>query len=156
VILTVILAFLATGCGGDPEDETQTGDEPTSTTECDPDTAVSSPGDGPPAREPSCPPTTASPDGDGGGTLPAPPDRPADLVGEVTEVEDGRVLVEEMPDQPDQGRKAWVAFETDGVWRGEDVVPVSDVAVGQRVSVWTGICAESYPEQCGAEALVIE
>jgi hypothetical protein len=40
---------------------------------------------------------------------------------------------------------------------GGDPAPAaaSDIARGQQVSVWTGICAESYPEQCGAEAFLI-
>jgi hypothetical protein len=88
------------------------------------------------------------------------PSQPANLVGVVTDRSGDRVLVEEQPDVPDSGRKAWVALDGPVFARGDggDPVPAapSDVEVGQRVSAWTGICAESYPEQCAAEALIIE
>ena len=40
---------------------------------------------------------------------------------------------------------------------GGDPTPAAaaDIEQGQQVSVWTGMCAESYPEQCGAEAFLI-
>ena len=70
------------------------------------------------------------------------PTRDADLVGVVTEVRDRAILVEEQPAAP-AGRKAWVTF---------GAVPV--VTQGAAVQVWlTGGCAESYPEQCGGEAV---
>lgn len=140
-VVVVAGSLVAAGCGDDSPEETRSEDSSTTT---DPDTPVSTPGEST---------TTVAPPGPGaGGSV---PDRPAELVGEVTDAEGGRFLVEEDPDSPDSGRKAWVAIEGP-VLQGDQPAAASDVAVGQRVSVWTGICAESYPEQCGAEALVIE
>lgn len=131
-------SLLAAGCGDDEPDETRSDDSST----------TAPPGAGADDG------TTTVPDGGSGpgGSL---PDRPAELVGEVTEAEGGRFLVEEDPTSPDSGRKAWVAIEGP-VFRGEEPAAESDIQVGQQVTAWTGICAESYPEQCGAEALVIE
>jgi hypothetical protein len=130
VLVVVGSVALVVGCGDEPAAETRT-DRPEST------------------------PTSDAAAPLGGAVV---PDRPAELQGEVTNREGDRFLVEEQPGRPDAGRKAWVAIEGP-VFRGGDGAPVpataSDVAVGQLVSVWTGICAESYPEQCGAEALVI-
>lgn len=145
--MVLVLAFGA-GCGDDSPDETRSGDSTGTTSTTGPDTPVGSPDGGSP--DGGSPPPT-------GGTLPG---RPADLVGVVTDSEGGRVLVEEQPDAPDAGRKAWVAIEGPVFARSGDGDPApaepSDVEVGRRVSAWTGICAESYPEQCAAEALVLE
>lgn len=133
-----LLLLGAAGCGDDDSEETQT-DAPSSTADGG-DSGGSS--------------TTAV--GGGGGDAGASvPDRPADLVGEVTEVEGERFLVEENPASPDSGRKAWVAIEGP-VLLGDEPADAAAIEVGQRVQAWTGICAESYPEQCGAEAFVIE
>ena len=135
----VLLSLGAAGCGDDDSDETQTG-APSSTTDDPVSTAPDGGDDG----------------GDGGGDAGASvPDRPAELVGEVTEAEGGRFLVEQDPSSPDSGRKAWVAIEGP-VLLGDEPADAAAIEVGQRVQVWTGICAESYPEQCGAEAFVIE
>jgi hypothetical protein len=133
-VLVVALLALAAACGDDSDsDETSAGSSSTTS----------------PASS-----TTSEPAG--GGSLPS---RPAELEGEVTDSQGGRFLVEEQPDAPDAGRKAWVAIEGP-VFRaasGDDSAPAaaSDIARGQQVSVWTGMCAESYPEQCGAEAFLI-
>ena len=71
----------------------------------------------------------------------------------------GTVLVEEDPDDPQSGRKISYTVTTatkitgstaDGVGVGV----FADFAEGQTVDTWTpGPCAESYPEQCGLEAI---
>lgn len=141
--LAVVGLLTLAGCGDESPEGTRSAGSAstTSTTEPGPEP---DPGTDRPANPP--------------GTLPS---QPANLVGVVTDSEGGRVLVEEQPDLPDAGRKAWVAVDGPVFARGDgggDPTPAaaSDVEVGQRVSVWTGICAESYPEQCAAEALVIE
>lgn len=129
--LTAALMLLAAGCGGD-----------------DTDVGAGAGGDG---------------------TADEVPDRAPDLVGEITEVtprEDderiGIVLVEEQPGVQ-EGRKISFTVTNDTVITGSDaegdVEGFDDLAEGQRVESWTAgdVCAESYPEQCGAEALrVIE
>jgi hypothetical protein len=65
----------------------------------------------------------------------------------------GTVLVEEEPDAA-AGRKISFTVTTATVLGGEGVHGVADLALGAVVDAWTrGPCAESYPEQCGAEAL---
>jgi hypothetical protein len=141
VLVAGTLLLGAAGCGDDDSEETQT-DAPSSTEgEGGGDSGGSS---------------TTAPDGGGGSDSGAAlPDRPAELVGEVTEAEGERFLVEEDPASPDSGRKAWVAIEGP-VLLGDEPADAAAIEVGQRVQVWTGICAESYPEQCGAEAFVID
>jgi hypothetical protein len=139
IVLVVALLALGAGCGDDSDsDETRAGDSesPSST---------------------SAPSTSSTSEPAQGGSMPS---RPAELTGQVTDSQGGRFLVEEQPDAPDSGRKAWVAIDGP-VFRtasgGGDPTPAaaSDIEQGQQVSVWTGICAESYPEQCGAEAFLI-
>jgi hypothetical protein len=136
VVTLVAVLALAAACGDDDSsDETQAGDSRTTSS-----SSASS------TSEPA----------QGGGSL---PDRPAELTGEVTDSEGGRLLVEEQPDAPDSGRKAWVAIEGPVLEAasGGDPSPAeaSDIEQGEQVEVWTGICAQSYPEQCAAEALLI-
>lgn len=70
----------------------------------------------------------------------------------------GTVLVEEST-SADKGRKISYTVTTETVLAGgtadAPVASFDDLAVGQQVASWVrdGICAESYPEQCGAEAL---
>jgi hypothetical protein len=68
----------------------------------------------------------------------------------------GTVLVEEQPGVQD-GRKISFTLTTSTVLTGDDGAPLgefADLAVGQTVDGWsTGICAESYPEQCSAVAI---
>jgi hypothetical protein len=138
VVLLVVATLALAACGDDSDSETEAGDSSSSTT--------SSPASSSSTSEPA----------QGGGM----PSRAAELTGEVTDSQGGRFLVEEQPDAPDSGRKAWVAIDGP-VFRtasgGGDPTPAaaSDIEQGQQVSVWTGICAESYPEQCGAEAFLI-
>ena len=137
IVLVVALLALAAGCGDDSDsDETRAGDSGSTTSATSTSTSASAPAPG--------------------GSLPS---RPAELTGEVTDSEGGRFLVEEQPDAPDSGRKAWVAIEGPVLREpsGGDPTPAaaSDIEQGQQVSVWTGMCAESYPEQCGAEAFLI-
>jgi hypothetical protein len=148
IVLVVALLTLGAGCGDDSDsDETRAGDSesPSSTTSSSASTSA-----------PSTSSTSSTSEPAQGGSMPS---RPAELTGEVTDSQGGRFLVEEQPDAPDSGRKAWVAIDGP-VFRsasGGDPTPAaaSDIERGQQVSVWTGICAESYPEQCGAEAFLI-
>ena len=139
IVLVVALLALAAGCGDDSDsDETRAGDSGSTTSASSTSTSTA-------ASEPAP-----------GGSLPS---RPAELTGEVTDSEGGRFLVEEQPDAPDAGRKAWVSLEGPVLREasGGDPTPAAaaDIEQGQQVSVWTGMCAESYPEQCGAEAFLI-
>lgn len=89
-----------------------------------------------------------------GGSDDEAPVRDPDLIGTVTEV-DGRLggfaaLVEAEPGVQ-QGRKVWATIGGDTARVGFS--KSSDLA-GQEVRVWIdGFCAESYPEQCAAEAI---
>jgi hypothetical protein len=143
IVLVVALLALGAGCGDDSDsDETRAGDSESTSSTSSTTSASSTSSTSEPAQ---------------GGSMPS---RPAELTGEVTDSQGGRFLVEEQPDAPDSGRKAWVAIDGP-VFRsasgGGDPTPAaaSDIEQGQQVSVWTGICAESYPEQCGAEAFLI-
>ncbi len=100
------------------------------------------------------------------------PDEPPALVGVITEVtpfepvsEDddvvGSVLVEEQPGVA-EGRKISYTVTTETVIAGEtgdgsSVEGFDDLAPGQQVQSWVAgdVCAESYPEQCGAAALLV-
>lgn len=65
----------------------------------------------------------------------------------------GSVLVEEQPDA-EEGGKISFTLTTATVLGGDAVHSFADLAVGDVVDAWTsGPCAESYPEQCGTEAL---
>ena len=65
----------------------------------------------------------------------------------------GTILVEEDPDSPDSGRKVSFTVTTDSAIAG--VPAFDDLAAGQAVDTWISgnACAESYPEQCGLEAI---
>lgn len=65
----------------------------------------------------------------------------------------GTVLVEEQPGA--QGdRKISFTVTAATVLGGEGIEGFDDLAAGQLVDAWTpGPCAESYPEQCTAEAI---
>lgn len=65
----------------------------------------------------------------------------------------GTVLVEERPGE--QGDRKIAFTVTNGTTLGGDEVRrFDDLATGQLVEAWTpGPCAESYPEQCSAEAI---
>jgi hypothetical protein len=63
----------------------------------------------------------------------------------------GTILVEEDL-APEQGRKISYTVTTDTKITG--VESFADLAEGQTADTWvTGPCAESYPEQCGLEAI---
>jgi hypothetical protein len=67
----------------------------------------------------------------------------------------GTVLVEEDPDNPESGRKISYTVTTDTKITGVGVF--ADFAEGQAVDTWTtGPCAESYPEQCGLDAIRVK
>jgi hypothetical protein len=64
----------------------------------------------------------------------------------------GTVLVEEQPGVQ-EGRKISYTVTTETAISG--VGSFDDLAEGQQVDTWVAgdMCAESYPEQCGAEAI---
>lgn len=65
----------------------------------------------------------------------------------------GSVLVEEQPGVQEGGKVSFTVT-TATVLEGDGVDGFADLAVGDTVDAWTtGPCAESYPEQCGAEVL---
>lgn len=65
----------------------------------------------------------------------------------------GTVLIEEQPDVQ-AGRKISFTVTTATALDGPGLARFEDLAPGQRVEGWTtGLCAESYPEQCGALAI---
>ena len=93
------------------------------------------------------------------------PDRVPDLAGTVTQVTPpgagsdalGTILVEGDL-APGQGRKISYTVTADtkitGTSDGVGVGTFADLAAGQTADTWTtGPCAESYPEQCGLEAI---
>ena len=143
VLVVAVLGMAAVaGCGDDSDsDETRAGDSSSTAPPTSSTTATSTSTSSEPAQ---------------GGSLPS---RPPELTGQVTDSQGGRFLVEEQPDAPDAGRKAWVAIEGPVLREasGGDPTPAAatDISPGQQVSVWTGMCAESYPEQGGAEAFLI-
>ena len=72
----------------------------------------------------------------------------------------GTILVEEDPADPQGGRKISFTVTEASLFFGQDadgadVTAFDDLAEGQQVRAWvTGDgCAESYPEQCGLEAV---
>ncbi len=72
----------------------------------------------------------------------------------------GTILVEEDPADPQGGRKVVFSVGTDAGITGETtdgtkVGVFADFVAGQVVEAWVsdGVCAESYPEQCGLEAV---
>jgi hypothetical protein len=74
----------------------------------------------------------------------------------------GTILVEELPDSPSDGRKISYTVTSDTAITGEtadgvNVGGFADFAEGQAVDTWVagGMCAESYPEQCGLEAVTV-
>lgn len=74
----------------------------------------------------------------------------------------GTVLVEEDPAAPQGGRKISYTVTTDTKITGQTadgtkVGVFADFAEGQVVDTWVSgdACAESYPEQCGLEAIRI-
>jgi hypothetical protein len=66
----------------------------------------------------------------------------------------GTILVEEQPDVQD-GRKISYTVTTATTFDGID--GFDDLAEGQVADTWVagGVCAESYPEQCGLEAILV-
>ena len=73
----------------------------------------------------------------------------------------GTILVEERPDATEEGRKISFTVTTSSLITGQTadgqaVRELSDLVEGQPVETWVpadGACAESYPEQCGLEAV---
>jgi len=74
----------------------------------------------------------------------------------------GTILVEEQPAEADTGRKiSFTVTEDSFIFGesadGEDVILFRDLAEGQLVQTWIAgdVCAESYPEQCGLDAISV-
>jgi hypothetical protein len=73
----------------------------------------------------------------------------------------GTILVEEDPDDPAGGRKVSFTVTAESAISGTTadgsaIGAFADLAEGQAVDTWIpadGACAESYPEQCGLEAV---
>ena len=72
----------------------------------------------------------------------------------------GSITVEEQPNDPQGGRKIFFTVTTDSKITGTNAVGLAvgvfaDFVEGQTVDTWVldGVCAESYPEQCGLEAI---
>jgi len=72
----------------------------------------------------------------------------------------GTILVEEDPETSGDGRKISFTVTTDATITGEtsdatDIGSFGDLAEGQVADTWISgdACAESYPEQCGLEAI---
>lgn len=72
----------------------------------------------------------------------------------------GSITVEEQPDAPQGGRKISFTVTTDTKITGANAAGLGvgvfgDFVEGQTVDTWVldGVCAQSYPEQCGLEAI---
>lgn len=82
------------------------------------------------------------------------------IEGTITETDrNGRILVEEEPDEPSGSAKAWVQLteETRVVRPDGTTASRNDLEVGGEVSVWfTGPVAESYPVQAAADMVELE
>jgi hypothetical protein len=155
--LTVVLLLAA--CGDDADVET--GDEATSTstTAGAPPTLPDRPADITgtitsvvpfvPITEDCTPPEDLDPDGS------VSSDDPPICTPEDNDVV-GTVLVESQPGVP-EGDKISFTVRTATVLRGADGSALDGLAAletGQVVEAWsTGMCAESYPEQCSAVAI---
>jgi len=108
-------------------------------------------------------PTNPTPDRSpaGGGGEVVLPSEPATIIGQISSLEGGSMLIEENPGQPDTGRKIVFRLESDTLVAeriGDNIVAraQADLQVGQRVAAWAdGPLAESYPEQGSAAAVVI-
>ncbi len=100
-----------------------------------------------PVTEDCTPPEDLDPNGSVSG------DDPPVCTAEDNEVV-GTILVEEDPDDPQGGRKVSYTVTADTAVTGTGVGVFADLAEGQTADTWTtGPCAESYPEQCGLEAI---
>ena len=74
----------------------------------------------------------------------------------------GTILVEETPNDASAGRKISFTVTSDSAITGETadgtkVGVFGDLAEGQTVETWVAgdVCAESFPEQCGLEAVKV-
>lgn len=90
---------------------------------------------------------------------PIPTEAPS-IQGTITAVQqDGRIRVEEQPEEESGSAKAVIRLDEDSrvVYREGGAGGPGELAVGQRVSAWfTGPVAESYPVQATAAVVVIE
>lgn len=160
--LTATITLLAAACGDD--DSVETGSSDDGTTERDDGAAVDLPPGSPalvgeitavspfePVTEDCVPAEDLDPDSA------VSSDDPPICTPEDNDVV-GTVLVEEVPGVQ-EGRKISYTVTTDTVITGSDadgnVDGFDDLAEGQQVESWVAgdVCAESYPEQCGAEAI---
>jgi hypothetical protein len=156
LVALLSLALLAGSCGDDDEDVgtgatgSGAGDGPTSSVELpagSPDLAgtITSVSRFEPVTEDCTPAEDLDPDGA------VSSDDPPVCTPEDNDVV-GTVLVEEQPGVQ-EGRKISYTVTTETAIAG--VASFDDLAEGQLVDTWVAgdVCAESYPEQCGAEAI---
>jgi hypothetical protein len=107
----------------------------------------------------ACNGAPGGPDGPG---LDVIPDDAASIIGDVTQAEGPRILVEQIPTRSAGYPVAWVSVSrrTTIVERGAGGVArssASALTVGTRVQVWfNGPVMESYPVQAHAGTIVIE
>ena len=81
------------------------------------------------------------------------------IVGMITAIENGRVRIEERPEDPSGSAKAVVRLTPQTVIFGHDraIWPVDSLRVGRRVRAWySGPVAESYPVQTNAGIIQAE
>ncbi len=92
-----------------------------------------------------------------GKSAPSLPDRAPLVEGQITKIENERVLVEATPEK-EEGAKCWFALAKKTVLvRDGAAVTASDLQVGQQVKAWEdGAVAESYPCQATAQAIEIK
>jgi len=89
------------------------------------------------------------------------PTTPPYIVGEITAIQGGRILIESLPGQQ-TGDKTWLAitgtsrlFKQDG--KLVPKITASELAVGQKVSAWAnGPIRESYPSQGEADTVLVD
>jgi hypothetical protein len=156
-VVAVALTLLTAGCGDDDEVDTGPGassDEggssgaagtvPASTPDLVGEITTITPFV--PVTEDCTPPEDLDPDD------PVSSDDPPVCTPEDNDVV-GQVLVEERPGIQ-EGRKISYTVFTSTTFAGE-VRSFDDLAVGQAADTWVrgDVCAESYPEQCGLEAI---
>jgi hypothetical protein len=144
------LVLVTAGCGDDTDVGTGGGTSTTAVPDREPDLVgtITSVTPFVPVTEDCTPPEDLDPDD------PVSSDDPPVCTSEDNDVV-GTILVEEDPDDPQGGRKISYTVTTDSVIVGAD--GFDGLTEGQVADTWVtgGMCAESYPEQCGLEAIQV-